>query len=61
LRVKAECFIEIGQRSFTATHLACIGYQLNRRLRWDPAKEDFVNDPEASRLLDIAVRPPWQI
>ena len=60
-RRKPNADIEIGQRSLTLTHLACIGYRLNRPLRWDPVKEDFANDPEASRYLDAALRAPWQI
>jgi hypothetical protein len=60
-RRKPNADIEIGQRSLTVTHLATICYRLNRPLRWDPVTEDFVNDPEASRLLDSALRAPWQI
>jgi len=60
-RRKPNADVEIGQRSLTLTHLACIGYRLNRPLRWDPVKEDFVNDPEASRYLDTALRAPWRI
>jgi len=30
-------------------------------LRWDPVKEDFIGDPEASRLVDRPRRGLWQI
>ena len=60
-RRKPNADVEIGQRSLTVTHLACIGYQLNRPLRWDPVKEDFVNNPEASRYLNTALQAPWRI
>jgi predicted dehydrogenase len=60
-RRKPNADVEIGQRSLTCAHLATIGYRLNRPLRWDPVKEDFVNDPEASRYLDTALRAPWRI
>jgi hypothetical protein len=60
-RRKPNADIEIGQRTLTVTHLATICYRLNRPLRWDPVKEDFVNDPEASRYLDTALRAPWRI
>ncbi len=30
-------------------------------IEWDPEKEDFVGDPEASRLVDRPRRGPWQI
>jgi len=58
---KPNADVEIGQRSLTLTHLACIGYRLNRPLRWDPAREDFINDPEARRYLDTALRAPWHM
>jgi predicted dehydrogenase len=60
-RRKPNADVEIGQRSLSVAHLACIGYRTNRLLRWDPVKEDFVNDPEASRYLDTALRAPWHI
>jgi len=60
-RRKPNADVEIGQRTLTVTQLATICYRTNRRLRWDPMKEDFVNDPEASRYLDTALRAPWRI
>jgi len=30
-------------------------------LRWDPDKEDFIGDPEASRMVNRHRRGPWQI
>ena len=42
-------------------HLTNICYELGRRLRWDPDKEDFIGDTEASRLVDRPRRGPWQI
>src|SRR5207247_1778108 len=35
------CTAEIGNRSATVCHLANIGYRLGRKLKWDPAKEQF--------------------
>jgi hypothetical protein len=34
---------------------------LKRDLRFDPAKEEFINDPEANRLRSRAMREPWII
>jgi len=34
---------------------------LGRKLTWDPAKEEFVNDAEANRMRSRAVRKPWAI
>jgi predicted dehydrogenase len=55
------CTAEIGHRSATICHLANIGYQLLRNLVWDPEKESFVNDDEANKLLDHAMRDPWKL
>jgi len=53
--------VEFAHRVATVCHLGNIAYMLKRPLRWDPDKEDFVNDPEASRLTDRPRRGPWQI
>ena len=48
-------------RSMTTVHCANIAQWLGRDLNWDPAKEQFVNDPEADRMLSRAQREGWQI
>ena len=53
--------VEYAHRTATVCHLGNICYQLNRKLRWDPDKEDFIGDSEASRLVDRPRRGPWQI
>ncbi len=53
--------VEFSHRTATLCHLANICYKLGRRLRWDPVKEDFVGDAEASRMVDRPRRGPWQI
>jgi hypothetical protein len=53
--------VEFGHRTATVCHLGNICYLLKRKLRWDPVKEDFVGDAEASRLVDRPRRGPWQI
>jgi hypothetical protein len=35
--------------------------QLERKVKWDPARESFVNDPEADRMLNRAMRSPWRV
>lgn len=55
------CTAEIGHRSATICHLANIGYQLRRDLVWDPEKEHFVNDDEANKLIDHAMRALWKL
>jgi hypothetical protein len=43
------------------SHLGIIAYQLQRSLKWDPAKQEFVGDAEANRLRDRARREPWTL
>jgi len=50
---------EIGHRSASLGHLTIIAYKLGRSLKWDPAKEEFLNDDEANRLRSRAMRAPW--
>ncbi len=53
--------VEFAHRVATVCHLGNIGYMLGRKLQWDPDKEDFVGDVEASRLVDRPRRGEWQI
>jgi predicted dehydrogenase len=51
--------VEIGARSAQVCHLANIGYQLRRVLRWDPVREEFIDNAEANRLRYRENRAPW--
>lgn len=53
--------IEIGHRSTTVPHLGNIAYKTGRKLTWDAEKEEFVRDPEASKLLGRVARKPWDL
>ena len=53
--------IELGHRTATLAHLGNISHWLNRRLRWDPVKEEILGDPEATRWLDRPIREPWAL
>lgn len=55
------CTAEIGHRSATICHLGNIGYQLRKKLKWDPAKEVFVDDKEANALTTREPREKWKI
>ena len=52
---------EIAQRSVSVGHLGVIAITLGRKLKWDPAKEQFINDPEANRMLSRPMRSPWHL
>lgn len=59
-RKKPICDVEIGARSVTVCHLGNLAYWNHRRLKWDPAKEQFVGDAEANTWLDRAKRGSWK-
>ena len=53
------CNAEVGHRSASVCHLAGIAVQLGRKLKWDPAKEEFVGDKEANALVAREQRKKW--
>jgi hypothetical protein len=58
-RQRTICPVEVAHRSASAVLLGGVVKQLKRRLKWDPAAEEFPGDDEANRMLTIAKRPPW--
>ena len=46
-------------RSMSTVHAANICMWLKRDMKYDPIKEEFINDPEANRLRARAMRAPW--
>ncbi len=53
--------IEAAVRSDTICHLDDIAIRTGRKLRWDPIKEELVNDDQANRLLTRPMRSPWTL
>jgi len=53
--------VEIGARSVAVCHLSNLAYWHARKLRWDPQKWRFVDDPEANSWRDYERRDPWQL
>jgi hypothetical protein len=51
--------VEIGCSSVTVCLLGEIVTRLNRPLKWDHAKGQFVNDTEADDLVRRPMRSPW--
>jgi len=54
------CTAETGHRSATVCHLANIGYGLRRPLKWEPAKERFIDDAAANARLSRPPRGQWK-
>jgi predicted dehydrogenase len=55
------CDGEIGHRSATVCHLGNLSIRLGRTLKWDPAKEEIVEDAEAAKMLSRPYRAPWKL
>jgi predicted dehydrogenase len=53
--------VEQAHRSITVAHLGNIAMLLGRAIRWNPAQESITGDPGARRMLDRAVREPWNL
>lgn len=51
----------VMHHSMSTVHAANICMWLKRDLKFDPAKEQFIGDPEADRFLSRAMRAPWTI
>jgi len=51
----------VMHRSMSTVHAANICMWLKRDMKYDPVKEEFVNDAEANRLRSRAMREPWII
>lgn len=53
--------VEIGHRSVSICHLVTITRELNRKLHWDPEKEQFVGDDEANKLVNRPRRAGFEL
>jgi predicted dehydrogenase len=58
-RAKPVCNQDIMRRSHIACFATQLSWQLGRKLRFDPVKEEFINDEEANRMRRRATREPW--
>ncbi len=52
---------EVAHRSASVGHLGVAAMGVGRKVRWDPATEILIGDPEAERLLARSYRAPWQL
>jgi len=60
-RKKTITPIEVAHRSISVGLLGEIAMLLGRKLRWDPDKEQFVDDETANRMLRRSMRSPWHL
>jgi predicted dehydrogenase len=52
---------EVGHRSISVALLGEIAMLTERKLRWEPDKEVFINDEGANRMLSRPMRTPWHL
>jgi predicted dehydrogenase len=60
-RKKPNADVETAHRATTVCHLVNICRKLDRKLKWDPAKEQFVGDEEANALISRVRRKGYEL
>lgn len=60
-RRRPRADVAIGASSTILSHLGCIALWTGRALRWDPVKEEFLDDDQANALRARASREPWNV
>jgi len=60
-RKRPVCDVAIGHRVTSLSHLGNIAYLTGRKLRYDPAREEFIGDDAANGLRHMAYRAPWRL
>jgi predicted dehydrogenase len=55
------CPVGPGVRSEMVCQQADIAIRTGQKLRWDPVKEEFIDNPVANRMLASPMRSPWHI
>lgn len=53
--------VEEGHAASTLGNVADTALRLGRKLKWDPAHDQFIGDNEANTMLSRAARSPWTI
>jgi predicted dehydrogenase len=51
--------IESSHRATNMSLLAMISYETGRQLHWDGEREEILNDPDATELMQRTYREPW--
>ena len=53
--------VEAGHKASNLGLITDIAARVNRKVKWEPKKELFVNDSEANRFLSRPMRSPWHL
>ncbi len=60
-RAQPRANADVACWSHIACHAATIAIFLNRKVRYDPKKNEFIGDEQANRIRSQALRGPWRI
>jgi predicted dehydrogenase len=58
---RPACDIETGHVATSIVHMGNIAWRMDRKLKFDSAREEFAGDAEANRLLGRTYRAPWSL
>jgi predicted dehydrogenase len=53
--------VEAAHRATSLCHLTHVAILTGRKLKWDPVREQFLDDPAANRYLARGLRSPWHL
>jgi hypothetical protein len=53
--------VEVGHYATNPGHLMNIAWRVGRKIRWDPDKEEVLDDAEANALVTKKYRAPWKL
>jgi hypothetical protein len=60
-REKPVSDLAIGHKTTNICNLGNLAMILRRKLRWDPVREQFLDDAQATRMLERPMRGPWAL
>lgn len=55
------CDVAVGHRSATVCHLGNISVRTGQLVKWDPLREDMVDNVELRKWLSYSYREPWRL
>jgi predicted dehydrogenase len=58
---RPACDIETGHVATSIVHMGNIAWRVDRKLKFDGAREEFSGDEEANKLLGRTYRDPWSL